>query len=395
MRLWFFCLIFAAGNLFAATDYEIELAEIDSAVNTANTQSQSMRALYRRACVTGKIADIKKSQGAVETALEKFGPCQELYLLSASLHLKLHRVAEAKSVLKKIPSTQWDQDFALLQADLAEQEGRYVDATDLCQQTLRYGERWDAVARLAHLDFLAGNFSSANTNFSAAEPLLTAKDMRSFAWLEVQHGRTEFQRGNYQQARNLYDRASQAYTGYWLIEGALAELDAAERKFPSAIARYERLITGTGKPEFEEALGDLYLYAGKPGLAQFWQDRACAAFFASVGQGDVHFFHHLTHFFADTRTNGAEAVRWAQADFQLRKNAFTADALAWAFFRNGQFSEALDFSKTALAFNVNDCFLQYHAGMIHLAADDFEAGKRLLEQAARLNPKYANFHAHY
>ena len=395
MRLWFFCLMFAAGSLFAATDYEKELAEIDGAVNTANTQSQSIHALYRRACVTGKTADIKTSQGGVQTALEEFGPCQELYVLSASLHLKLHRVAEAKSLLKEIPSAQWDQDFTLLQADLAEQEGRYVDATNLCHQTLRYGERWDALARLAHLDFLAGNFSSAETNFSAAEPLLTAKDMRSFAWLEVQHGRMEFQRGNYQQARKLYDRASQAYTGYWLTEAALAELDAAERKFPLAVARYERLITGTGKPEFQEALGDLYFYAGKPALAQFWQDQACAAFFASVAQGDVHFFHHLTHFFADTRTNGAEAVKWAQADFQLRKNAFTADALAWAFFRNGEFSRALEFSKAALAFDVKDCFVQYHAGMIHMAAANFEAGKNLLEQAARLNPKYGNFHAHY
>ena len=395
MRHWIFYLIFAAGNLCAETNYQKELVDIDRAVNTASTQSQSIHALYRRACLTGNITDIKKSQFAVQTALEKFGPCQELYLLAASLDLKLHRLAEAKSMLEKIPSGQWDQDFALLQADLAEQEGRYADATALCQQTLRYGERWDALARLAHLDFLAGNFSSADKNFSAAEPLLTAKHMRFFAWLEVQRGRMEFQRGNYQQARKYYDRATQAYTGDWLTEGALAELDAAERKFPSAIARYEKLIAATGKPEFRGALGDLHVYAGKPALAKPWHDQACAAFLASAAQGDVHFFHHLTHFFADTRTDGPEAVKWAQADFQLRKNAFTADALAWAFFRNGQFSEALDFSKTALTFGVKDCFLQYHAGMIHLAAQKSKAGKELLAQAARLNPNYANFHAHY
>jgi tetratricopeptide (TPR) repeat protein len=395
MCRWICCLIVAASNLFAATNYEKELTKIDAAASTANTQSESIHALYRRACLTGNVADIKKSATAVQTALEKFGPCQELYFLAASLKLKLHRVAEAKSLLEKIPPIQWDQNFALLQVDLAEQEGRYTDAANLCQQTRRYGECWDALARLAHLDFLAGNFASAEEHFSTAEALITAKDMRSFAWLEIQEGRMEFQRGNYARARHFYERAEQAYGNYWLTEAALAELDAAERKFPSAIGRYERLITATGKPEFRQALGDVYLYAGKPSLAKSWHDQACAAFLASTAQGNVHFFHHLADFFADTRTDGAQAIKWAQADFQLRKNAFTADQMAWAFFRNGQFSQALGFSKTALSFGVKDCFLWYHAGMIHLAADKVEAGEGLLEQAAQLNPNYANFHAHY
>jgi tetratricopeptide (TPR) repeat protein len=396
MRHWFFCLtLVVSSSLFAGTDYEKELAEIDAAITTAKTQSQSIHALYRRACLTGNVSDIKKSQAAVQTALEKFGSCQELYVLAASLELKLHRFAEAKSLLERIPSAQWDQDFALLQADLAEQDGRYRDAADLCQQTLRYGERWDALARCAHLDFLAGDLLSTGRNFSAAEPLLTAKDMRSFAWLEVQRGRIEFQRGNYSQARRFYQRAEQAYSGYWLTEAALAEVDGAERNFAFAIARYEKLIAATGKPEFRQALGDLYSYAGKPGLAKSWHDQACAAFLASARQGEEHFFHHLTYFFADTREDGPESLRWAQADFQLRKNAFTADALAWAFFRDGEFSEALSVCKTALAFGVSDCFLLYHAGVIHLAANQSEAGRKFLAQAAQVNPNYENFHAHY
>lgn len=123
----------------------------------------------------------------------------------------------------------------------------------------------------------------------------------------------------------------------------------AQRNFDAAIALYQKMIICAPRPELYHALGDLYLFLGKPELAQPWHDKALAAYTDSAQRGEVQYYHHLASFYADARPDGAQALKWALKDIQLRQNVTTRDALAWALFRDGQYPAALGEMKKALS----------------------------------------------
>jgi tetratricopeptide (TPR) repeat protein len=87
-------------------------------------------------------------------------------------------------------------------------------------------------------------------------------------------------------------------------------------------------------------------------------------------------------------------VKWAHKDLQLRQNVATHDTLAWALYRAGRFTEALDEINKALSLGFKDAHLFFHAAMIHLAAGRAEEGKQFLKKAAEINPRYDSFHVH-
>ncbi|MBV8417745.1 MAG: tetratricopeptide repeat protein, partial [Verrucomicrobia bacterium] len=214
-------------------------------------------------------------------------------------------------------------------------------------------------------------------------------------WVELQRGLLDLSHGRYAETRAHYHRADEAYSGYWLIDEHMAELLGAQGKFDEAVTLYEEVVGRVPKADLQQAIGELYALMGKPDQAQLWLDRALAAYDESVERGDVHYYHHLTDFYADVRENGTEAVRWARKDYELRQNFAAEGALAWALYRNGQFAEALHLMEKALSSGVRDARLFYHAAMIQLAAGHSETSKQLLAEAAQINPRHENFHIHH
>ena len=120
----------------------------------------------------------------------------------------------------------------------------------------------------------------------------------------------------------------------------LGELRAAQRRYEEAISLYEQAIARTLRPEFRQALGDVYAAMGQPANAGTWHALARGVYLKDIAEGNVHFFHHLAGFFSDTEENPAEAVKWARRDLEFRHTAAAEDALAWALYRGGEFELA-------------------------------------------------------
>ena len=69
--------------------------------------------------------------------------------------------------------------------------------------------------------FLCWAISTRRTKFMPGRSKsCTAKQMRAYAWLEMQRGRMSFQRGRQDRALASYERANAAYSGYWLMSKA-------------------------------------------------------------------------------------------------------------------------------------------------------------------------------
>jgi tetratricopeptide (TPR) repeat protein len=108
----------------------------------------------------------------------------------------------------------------------------------------------------------------------------------------------------------------------------------------------------------------------------------------------VHYYHHLADLYADVFENGAEAVKWAQKDLDLRRNFSTLAAMASALYRAGEFAKALELMNESLASGVQDARLFRLAGLIHKAYSPNGKADSYLQMAAAINPHYENFHVH-
>lgn len=387
------------------TDYEIELEQIDKdlseladSVMTIPIDNEKARRfayrLYHRASLTGNFAEFEVAENAINNAIQQIGPWPDLYLLKANLDFKFHRLVDTRHDLEMVPGLADCFQSKALKADLDLQEGRYEDARKGYEDVIQNDRTWDSLARLAYLKAKMGDVDEAEQLYSEAEDEITAKEMRSFAWVELQRGLLDLTHGCYEGAWTHYKRANKAYSGYWLIDEHIAELLGAQGKFDAAAALYEEVIAHTPRPELQQALGDLYVSMGKPDQAQPWHEKALTAYLESAQRGDVHYFHHLADFYADVREDGTEAVRWARKDLELRQNFSTQAALAWGLYRDGQFAEALDAMHKALSSGVREAELFFQAAMIHLAVGRTGEGKQFLQEAAEINPHYQDFHVH-
>ena len=385
------------------TDYALELTQIQKDIAQLKDGAspvdidKALKLLHRmfhRAQLTGSAADLQATEATIERSLREIGPLTGLYLLKANLDFKQHRLKQADQDIAALSRFAGDARIVALKAGIDFQRGRYEAAKMGYLSAVEKDPTWDNLARLAYWQGKFGDPDLADRLYRQAAEQIYAKEMRAYAWVELQRGLLDLNRGRYDEAMAHYRKAEKAYSGYWLVDEHMAELLGATRRFDEAVRLYESVVARAPLPELRQRLGDLYLFMGKPEQASRWHGQALAGYLDSAARGEVNYYHHLAGFYADMRGDGAEAVKWAEKDLALRSNFATQDGLAWALYRAGRFAEALEQITRALSSGVKDAHLFFHAAMIHLSAGKIDEGKQLLKKAAEINPGYENFHAH-
>jgi tetratricopeptide (TPR) repeat protein len=394
-----------AIGMLKPTDYRSELerikrtiAELQESALAPTTDTDKattyVSSLYQRAVLTGNLAALEAAETAIDEAIRQVRLPGDLYFLKAKLAFQLHRLADARRSLAAVPSLLTSPEGRALQADLDFQAGRYQQAKAGYQSVLADNRTWDNLARLAHVEAKLGDPALADRLYWEAQDELTAKEMRSFAWVELQRGLIDLAHGRHEQAAAHYRRADQAYSGYWLVAEHMAELLAAQGEIAEAAARYEDIVAEVPRPELQQALSQLYTMLGMHSRAKSYRVMARAAYLQSARRGGVHYYHHLADFYADVVEDGAEALAWARKDIALRENFSTQAALAWALYRCGQHAEAVEAIDRALASGVKDAHLLSQAATIYHAAGRTDDGDRCLQMATAINPHHGGFHIH-
>jgi tetratricopeptide (TPR) repeat protein len=368
----------------------LSIADPFSTPTDSERLTQYVYRLYQHASIAGDLAQLSAVERAIERAVPLLTHPGDLYLLKANVAFKLHRLADVEAALLVIPTGGHCIEGRLLRADLDFQYGRYREAETGYIAAIEAERSWNGLARLAYFRGKTGDREGADRLYREAEDELTAKEMRSYAWLEVQRGFLAFSRGAYPDARFCYDRAEAAYPGYWLVAEYQAELLGAEGRHAEAIELFQRLVAASDRPDLQQAIAELYEIAEQPDAARHWRDGALSGYLESAQRGEVHYCHHLADFYADVAKDGAAAVNWARRDLKLRENFATQSALAWALYRNAELDQARGWIDRALASGVVDAHLLFRAAMIYA-----EAGRHFLERAKRLNPFVGRFHVHH
>ena len=305
------------------TDYERDLARIgeelerlDGEPASADRATRIANCLYRRASMTGDLGALSEVEAVADAGIAGFGPWPDLCFVKANVDFKLHRLDHVRADLELSPALRAADEGRAIAADLDLEEGRYEEARRGYESLER---SWSGLARLANLEAKLGDSQRADELYAEAEDELTAKELRSYCWLELQRG--DLCRPA--EAERHYERAEQAYSGDWLVDEHKAGLRVSQGRLDEALALYSAVAARAPRPEAHQAIGDVYARMGRPEKARPWHDLALAAYLDSVERGGVHYYHHLAHFYLESRPDPAEAVRWASADHELRPNRET------------------------------------------------------------------------
>jgi len=154
-----------------------------------------------------------------------------------------------------------------------------------------------------------------------------------------------------------------------------------------AIQKYEQAVKILPDPVFVAALGDLYELAGRrqEAGAQFALCEKLGTLAAANGEV---YNRLLAQFYADHDLKPDEAYRLAEREYEVRRDIYGADALAWAAFKAGRLDEARRASKGSLRLGTEDAKLFYHAGIIARASGDAATARTYLQRALKLSPQF-------
>ena len=141
--------------------------------------------LFSRASLTGKFTDYREVEEALSAAVEDAAGSPWIHLYGAHLNIGLHRLERARRDVNALRSS---LAALTLAADIALQEGGYHDAEAGYQAALEVERTWDLLARLAYYRAKTGAPEEAEHLYDEARAILTVKQMRHYAWLELQKG---------------------------------------------------------------------------------------------------------------------------------------------------------------------------------------------------------------
>src|SRR5690242_1480541 len=214
----------------AKTRKDIAALELISGRNPLDPEKRIRLAYrqYHQASLSNNESDFKTVKQAIAEIIRDFGPKEDICLLKANIDGHFHCLAEVKKDLEMCPSLARRFAGRSILADIDLQEGRYDQGFQALEELIQENRTWDNLARLAHWKGKMGHVAEADRLLEEAGQELTAKELRSFAWIEVQRGSLMMSRGQYDTARLHFERAAKTYPGHWHTEEHLAGFMAAK-----------------------------------------------------------------------------------------------------------------------------------------------------------------------
>lgn len=325
------------------TDYEKELAGIQNRISEIqDNESNSYHGqdsittlvyfLYLKASVTGNYTDYKAVEETINRSLKQYGPSQRLYLARAHLNLKLHRLEAAKTDLDVLLHSTDSAQIKAVETDIALQEGQYEEALQGYEAIIKEKRTWDNLARLAYIRSKTGDAEDADALYREAQDLLSAKEMRDYAWLELQRGILDLEHKRYKEALYHYQHANKVYSGYWLIEEHIAKVLDLLGDTDKAIVIYKKIIERTNNPEFISTLAK-FIARSDPTKAEGLYRQAETRFEQQFDLYPEAVLGHFITYLLDKKAIDPNLLKYALLNHQLRPNAESKFLLARAYSR--------------------------------------------------------------
>jgi tetratricopeptide (TPR) repeat protein len=352
-------------------------------------------AYIQKARETGDFAYItlaeKALQKCLEIAPEHSGAARHLAYATYMRHAFDEATVQAKKAVVLDPT---DSHAYGILGDAYLEVGKYAEATHAYQRMVQLQEDLYAYSRLSGLKSLQGDMEGAIADLRRAIRLgqMQERPPESVAWAMWQLGNEYSARGNVAAAETSYLEALKTFPGYYRAFAGLAQVQAAQQRFPEAIDLYQKAIAIVPLPEYAAALGDVYTKLGRTDEAQKQYD--LVEYIGHLNTlNKVLYNRELAYFYADHDRQLPEALDLAKKELEVRRDIYAYDVLAWALYKNGQPAEALIAMTEALKLGTQDARLFFHAGMIHHRLGGRAQAHDYLRRALATNPSFHLLHA--
>ena len=291
--------------------------------------------------------------------------------------------ARARELLERNPS---DSGTVGLLGDALMEMGKYDEAGQAYQRMLELSPNLFSYNRVAYHRFVTGNMAEALSWMQQA--VRAGSDSpENEAWCLVEFGDLLFKSGHVGDAKAAYTNALSSFPGYHRANAALGRLLAAQRDYRGAIEHMKSAQATVPFPDYAAILEALYRRVGQTQDADRELGLIDTVDKLMKVNGET-MNRNLAVILADEDRKLDRALELAQAEFKVRNDVFTYDALSWVEYRLKNYKDAGTASEKALEKNTPDPMLYYHAGVINLALDRKQDAKRDLEHALTLNPQF-------
>jgi tetratricopeptide (TPR) repeat protein len=264
--------------------------------------------------------------------------------------------------------------------------GQYERAAEAYQKMVSRRPDLSSYNRAAYFRFLYNDPANAEKimkmAIAAGSPMA-----ENTAWCQVELGKILLKTGKVKEAGQTFQAALRLFPDYHPALAGLAQTAAAQGDWKSAIANMKRAQAATPLPDYAAALYDYYTAAGEAKEAD--KQKEMIFVIDDLGQATKEKANrNLAIIYADHDWKLDRALELAKAELDVRGDIYTYDALAWALYKNRDFSAAAGAMKNAMQFQTPEPAFYYHAGMIANALGKKEEARDLLKKALDLNPKF-------
>lgn len=290
-----------------------------------------------------------------------------------------HEFEKARALAEAITKRHPDDPMAwgtLSDADL--ELGRYEEAIAAAQTMIDLKPNLPSYSRASYLQWMRGDAASAKATVRAALDAGrdTKRDPEPGAWVLVQAAMIFWHEGDLDGADAGFDKALERVNGFAPANVGKGRVAMAKHDYRRAAELFGRAHQASPLVETAWLLGDAREAAGD-------HDGAARAWAEAEREGKKTDPRTLSLFWSTKGTHADEAVALARKEYEVRKDVYTEDALAWALYRSGKLAEASEHVVHARRLGTPDARLVYHEGAIRIATGDAAKGRALVATAVK------------
>jgi tetratricopeptide (TPR) repeat protein len=342
---------------------------------------------------SGDISAYLRAEAAFDTTLRRDPTNAAALGYKGSVLVSLHRFVYAADLVRAVLARRPTDPVALATlGDASLELGDIATAREMYTRLNSLNPSAATLVRLAHLAFISGDTATARRSAAAAVAAgeVEGADGERAAFFQYQLADVLISTGDSAGAATAYAAALRADAGSFLAHSGLARVAAATGDLDEAIRQLSAAIDIVPQPDFLARRGDLYTLRAKSGDAKrAGADYATVEVIAKLaGEAANVYDRTLVLYLANHGSDPDRAVRLAEAELAVRKDAYGYDAEAWALLAAGRPADADAAVARALAFGTRDAKLLYHAGMIAAALGQPDRARTLLEDSLRLDPSF-------
>jgi len=324
-----------------------EVARLDAAIEASLSKAEQNATDWlsldiaagthlQRARLTGSYDDYARAEELLEKAFtiapEGSGP----FLTRASLNYSLHRLSRVGADLDRLaalpgPIRPKPEVLLLKRGTLAFQKGDYAESRRLLQESVDEKAGFSNLSSLAMYFWKTGDFDTAEKLYRDALKKYKGTGAEPRAWLHLQLGLMDLDRGRLEQALEHYFDADKELAGWYLVDEHIAEIYVEQGRIDEALAIYMRVESATGNPEFMDAIASIHRDAERIMEAEDWTRRAREAYEKQLLRFPEAAYGHALGHFLEFSQSRLRTVQLAEKNHDIRPNAESKTLLADAY----------------------------------------------------------------